>query len=221
MSSFSMIVSIVPHDKGENLTAQAVKAGCPGGTVLSARQMAKKNWQAVLGLGESTKDLILMIVETSSKDKIVSEIKNACSNEKKNFGELFVIGISSFIKTSDNSENQNISEENLEKGETKMAHELISVIVNKGYADDAMAAARSAGAGGGTVINARGTAREDDEQFFGVHIVPEKEMLIILVESEKKQAVLDAVRNLKCLSSAGSGVAFTAPVTEFAVLGKK
>ena len=61
---------------------------------------------------------------------------------------------------------------------------LISVILNKGYADDAMAAARKAGAGGGTVINARGTAREDDAKFFGMHIVPEKEMLMISADKK-------------------------------------
>ena len=100
-------------------------------------------------------------------------------------------------------------------------HEMISVIVNKGYADDAMAAARKAGAGGGTVITARGTAREDDEKFFGVHIVPEKEMLIILVESGKKDAVLNAIKNLRCLSEPGSGIAFCAGVDDFILLGKK
>ena len=66
-------------------------------------------------------------------------------------------------------------------------NDLITVILNSGYADDAMAAARKAGAGGGTVIKARGTAKEGDESFFGVQIVPEKEMLLIVVDHEKKR----------------------------------
>ena len=101
------------------------------------------------------------------------------------------------------------------------ARYLISVILNKGYADDAMEAAREAGAGGGTVINARGTAREDDEKFFGVHIVPEKEMLVMVVEEDKKTAVLNAIRDLKCLSEPGSGIAFCSSVDDFTLLGKK
>ena len=98
--------------------------------------------------------------------------------------------------------------------------ELITVILNKGYADDAMAAARKAGAGGGTVINARGTAREDDAKFFGMHIVPEKEMLMIVVDEDKKDAVLEAVKSLDCLSVPGSGIAFSSSVNEFSLLGK-
>ena len=97
---------------------------------------------------------------------------------------------------------------------------LILVILNRGYADDAMAAARKAGAGGGTVINARGTAREDDAKFFGVHIVPEKEMLAIVVADEQKSSVLEAIRTLPCLQEPGSGIAFCTPVDSFCILGK-
>ena len=111
------------------------------------------------------------------------------------------------------------------QGDVDMANEmerdLITVIINKGYADDAMAAARKAGAGGGTVINARGTAREDDAKFFGMHIVPEKEMLCIVVEHEKKDAVLEAIRTLPCLAEPGSGIAYCSAVSEFVMLGKK
>ena len=49
------------------------------------------------------------------------------------------------------------------------SHQLICVIVNAGYADDVMNAARTAGATGGTVINARGTGREEDVKLFRHH----------------------------------------------------
>lgn len=99
-------------------------------------------------------------------------------------------------------------------------NEMITVIVNKGYADDIMAAARRAGAGGGTVINARGTAKETDERFFGMHIVAEKEMLIMVVPAEKKDGVISAIRELKCLKEPGMGIAYSGQVEDFALLGK-
>ena len=105
-----------------------------------------------------------------------------------------------------------------EKMETR--NEMITVIVNKGYADDVMAAARSAGAGGGTVLNARGTARETDQRFFGMHIVPEKEMLVILVPADKKDAVMAKIRDLNCLKTPGMGIAWSSGVEDFALLGK-
>ena len=36
-------------------------------------------------------------------------------------------------------------------------HDLILTIVNRGFADEVMSAAKAAGAFGGTVVNARGT----------------------------------------------------------------
>ena len=63
MSLLKLIVSIVPHDKGERLTRAAVNAGCGGGSVVMGRGLAKSNLAAILGYGESTKDIIYMIVE--------------------------------------------------------------------------------------------------------------------------------------------------------------
>jgi len=210
-----LIISIVPHDKGEKLTRASMENGCRGGTVLIGRGLAKSNLMAILGLGESTKDVILMIVEDSIKDVIFNTIKKATCKEKRNFGEIFITNVDSFFR----SGNQQIIKEESQKG--KYMNEMISVIVNKGYADDVMAAARSAGAGGGTVLNARGTARETDEQFFGMHIVPEKEMLIMIVPSEKKDDVIKAIQELKCLKEPGMGIVYSSTVEDFGLLGKK
>ncbi|MCR5724472.1 MAG: transcriptional regulator [Treponema sp.] len=218
MSTFSLLVSIVPHDRGEKLTSAAVQAGCGGGTVMMARALAKTNLAAVLGLGETTKDIIYMVVETRQKQNIIDAIVNATLLEKADFGQLFSLDVSQMLKTGTITPLNDKGEDAMQKECTR---DMISVIVNKGYADDVMAAARRAGAGGGTVINARGTAREDDEKFFGVHIVPEKEMLIMVVEHDKKAAVLDAIRDLKCLREPGSGIAFASGVEDFTLLGKK
>ena len=49
-------------------------------------------------------------------------------------------------------------------------HEVIFAIVNSGYAEEAMAIAREQGARGGTILNARGVAREKEAAFFGITI---------------------------------------------------
>lgn len=217
MSKFSLIISIVPHDKGEKLTKAAVQAGCGGGSVLMGRGLAKSNVGAVLGMGETTKDLIYMVVDSEKKSAITNAIREATRTEKCGFGELFTLQVDFLMKAgsiSAHSEGEKTMSENASR-------DMITVIVNKGYADDVMFAARKAGASGGTVINARGTAREDDEKFFGVHIVPEKDMLVIVVESGKKQAVMSAIQEVKCLKEPGMGIAFSSPVTDFELLGKK
>ncbi|MDR3284698.1 MAG: transcriptional regulator, partial [Treponema sp.] len=77
------------------------------------------------------------------------------------------------------------------------------------------------GAGGGTIINAHGTGKEEDAKFFGVTIVPEKEMLMILVDKGKAAPVVEAIRALPCLAQPGSGIAFCTEVSDFTLLGRK
>jgi len=213
MSEYKLLVSVVHHDKGEKLTQAAVKAGSGGGTVLMGREMARSNFGAILGMGDRSLDIIYMVVEESKKPQIMEAIISATQSETSNFGSLFTLNVGNLLKAGE-----------ISGGESKMsteAQDMITVIVNKGYADDVMFAARKAGATGGTVISARGTAREDDEKFFGVHIVPEKDMLMIVVSHEKKEGVLSSIRELKCLKEAGMGIAFSSPVEDFTLLGKK
>ncbi|MCR5762877.1 MAG: transcriptional regulator [Treponema sp.] len=218
MSSFKLLLSIVPHNKAELISNAAVAAGSFGGTVAMGRGISPNAFIAALGIGDSMKDIVYILTEEQNHRAIYNAIVDVCSKERHGFGMMFCIDADSMIKTG------NVTHSSMQ-GDAGMSNDvernLITVIVNKGYADDAMAAARKAGAGGGTVINARGTAREDDAKFFGMHIVPEKEMLCIVVEREKKDAVMEAIRTLPCLSEPGSGIAFCSGVSEFAMLGKK
>jgi len=214
MDDYKLLISIVPHDRGERLIRSAMESGCGGGTVLTGRGLARSNVAAILGLGEEAKDIILMIVKDEAKTPIASAIINTTRFEKKNFGEMFCVNLGALLKSG------KLSGEN-DMANTETDNTMITVIVNKGYADDVMAAARSAGAGGGTVVNARGTARETDARFFGMHIVPEKEMLLMVVPKDKKGAVMSAIENLKCLKEQGMGIAYTCAVENFTTLGKK
>ncbi len=94
-------------------------------------------------------------------------------------------------------------------------YEAIICIVNSGFSETVMAAARECGARGGTVINARGTAKEETEKLFNISIHPEKEIVLILVDLEIKDAILHAIYKSIGLNSEGQGIAFSLPVDEF------
>ena len=94
----------------------------------------------------------------------------------------------------------------------KFEHELILCIVNAGYSDVVMDAARACGARGGTVLHARGTANKEAETFFKITIQPEKEAVIILVPSKIKDDVLHALYQKVGLQTPGQGIAMALPV---------
>ena len=91
-------------------------------------------------------------------------------------------------------------------------HEAIFCIVNSGYSDAVMEAAKKLGARGGTVINARGTASKEAETIFHITIEPEKEIVMILVPAKIKDDVLHALYKEVGLDTAGQGIAFSMPV---------
>ena len=91
-------------------------------------------------------------------------------------------------------------------------HEVIFCIVNAGFSDVVMDAAKEVGARGGTVIHARGTANKEAEQFFHITIQPDKDIVMILVPTEIKDDVLHALYRNAGLKTDGQGIAFSMPV---------
>ena len=94
----------------------------------------------------------------------------------------------------------------------KFQHECIVCIVNAGFSDAVMDAAKEFGARGGTVVHARGTASQEAEKFFQITIQPDKEMVMILVPSDIKDDILHALYRSVGLQTPGQGIAFSLPV---------
>ena len=99
-------------------------------------------------------------------------------------------------------------------------YEVILAIVDEGYADDVMDVAREQGARGGTILNARGVAKEEAAAFFGITLHTEKEVVMMVVPKEIKDNVLNAIYKEMGMSKKAHGIAFSLPVTDTAGLVK-
>lgn len=99
-------------------------------------------------------------------------------------------------------------------------HEVIFAIVNAGFAEDAMDVAREQGVRGGTIINGRGVARENEAAFFGITIHAEKEILMMVVEKEIRDNVLNALYKQMGMNKKAQGIVFSLPVSDVAGLVK-
>ena len=91
---------------------------------------------------------------------------------------------------------------------------LIVTIVNRGYSDELMGAARQAGAGGGTILNARGTGTPEDETYWGITLTPEKEVLLIVANQNDVSKITEAIRSQPAFSERGAGIIFTLNLAE-------
>lgn len=95
----------------------------------------------------------------------------------------------------------------------KFTHEMIVVILNEGYTDAVMDAARSAGASGGTVLHAKGTGAKNAEKFYGVSLANEREMIYIVAESDVKANIMNAIDEKCGVTTDAGAICFSLPVT--------
>ena len=96
----------------------------------------------------------------------------------------------------------------------KNEYEVIFAIVNNGFADQAMLAAREAGAMGGTIVRARGSSNIGVDKKYGLTITPEKEVLMILAKIDIKDAIMNAIYHIDTEDSKMKAVVFSLPVAE-------
>ncbi len=91
-------------------------------------------------------------------------------------------------------------------------YEVIFCVINAGFSETAMNAARRAGATGGTILKGRGIAGREAQEKFRITIQPEKEILMLLVPKEIKDKVLRSLYDFAGLETEGQGIAFSMPV---------
>ena len=220
-----LLLSIVDRNLGEKIVAVTKHAGARGGTIVLGRGTAESPLVEFLGIGDTEQDVVLTLATDERMGPILEALRAWCAPVRHRLGIALLIDVSHILKhvalESGSSPDYPPSPTRRSPMETETGHVLITFIMNRGYADDAMVAARRAGAKGGTILNARGTGREEDVKFFGISLVPEKEVLLIVVETALADAVLEAVKQVPCLSEPGCGIAFRVGVEDFFPLGGK
>lgn len=104
------------------------------------------------------------------------------------------------------------------KPDLNFSHELIYAILNEGHSDEAMKAARSAGATGGTVMSGKGTGSKETGKFLGITLADEKDVVIILATAETKAGIMRAIVEQAGPQTDCGAICFSLPVTQVAGL---
>lgn len=95
---------------------------------------------------------------------------------------------------------------------------LVVVIANRDHTDQVMDAARSAGAAGGTTIQAKGTGTKLARKFLGVSLAAEKEIVFILAREADRKPIMKAVMDQAGTRTKAQAVVFSLPVADLAGL---
>ncbi|MBE5953080.1 MAG: P-II family nitrogen regulator [Lachnospiraceae bacterium] len=174
----------------------------------------------LLGLESKEKTVVTAIMEEDKWLTVKRQLEKVLKIDAPGGGIAFTVPLSSiggrkalqFLIENDKYERQ---EESTLKN---TAHDLIVVIAELGYTNLIMDAARKAGAYGGTVIHAKGTGMAAAEKFMGVSLAQEKELVYIVVKTEQKNAIMQAIMEEAGLNTKAKAICFSLPVTDTAGL---
>lgn len=171
---------------------------------------------SLLGLEQSEKTVNQSIVTRSKMYELKAALTHEMSLDLPDRGIALAIPLSSLAsrRVLDHILTEQKTTEIQEIPERKIEMELIIAICIKGNSDNIMKAARAAGAAGGTVVKAKGTASGSDT-FFGMAISDEKEMIYIVARKEQKNDIMKAIASYT--NEHGTHpLTFSLPVTETA-----
>lgn len=216
-----MLVLIIRHKDMKKAHAIFDAHNAPVQYLCFGEGTATNEVMDVLGLGISEKVILFCpVLKIQVPDLFNALTEGLCLN-KPNKGCAFtfpISGASSYIKKILASEIPQTSQKARESEEKQMIHEakhcLLMVTINQGFSEEVMIAATAAGAAGGTVVHARRLDSQDTLKKWGISVQPEKEMVYILVEKEKKLAIMKAISEHCGLLSDAQGILMSIPVDD-------
>lgn len=165
------------------------------------------------GLEEIKKYTYFLVISENQKKDIMNDINNSLKLSTPGNGICFTIPITSTTKYVNDKLITN-KEVKVKKEDNKNNYELIVTIVTEGYSEKVMDCAKKAGAGGGTLIKGRSLATPNKKrQFLGFSIEPEKDVILIVANKNKKKDIMETITTNTGLKTNGGGIIFSLPIT--------
>ncbi|MCR4962949.1 MAG: P-II family nitrogen regulator [Firmicutes bacterium] len=224
METASFLTVVINRSHGEKTLRFFEEEKVP--LVLSAlgQGTATSDTLDYLGLGESEKQILFSVLTAGRAKEITALLNRRLKLYIPGNGIAYTIPLRSFAGitalkwlTADFAIDQkNGEQEEATAVNQDNAYELIVAIMNRGYTDQVMNAARAAQARGGTVIHALGTGREEAEKFFGISIAREKDMVLIVTTAAARNSIIKAIVAEAGVQTKAHAIVFSLPVSEIA-----
>lgn len=218
MSELYMLATITSRNMTKSFTAFYQEMNLPVSVITVGYGTASSEVLDYFGLDGSEKSVLFHFVTDTVWKDVKRQLRLKMKIDLPGTGIAFLIPLSSiggkkaldyltcgqeFVK----------GEESVLK-DTK--YELLVAIANQGYTELIMDAARKVHASGGTVIHAKGTGSQLAEKFMGVSLVPEKEMVFIVVRKDRKNDIMRSIMDGVGPGTKAGTIVFSLPVTDTA-----
>ncbi len=214
------VVAVVDSGKCEKVVRLCQEEGVLAHLVSVCHGTARTEMLDLLGLGETKKETVFCLITADRVRGLMERLADRMQMRYPGKGIVFSVPLTSIgskayhMVTCGRQAGQEKEVQPMKEQEEKGKFEVVVTVINHGYTNLVMDAARQVGARGGTVLNARGIAREEVEQFLGISVQAEKEVVFMVVDSATRRAVMQAISETAGLKTPGRGIVFSLPVSQ-------
>jgi len=208
--NLELVCVIVNDGLGSRLVKSAKRNGFSGGTITYGKGTANNRLLDYLGLSDIRKEIIYLAADQSTAYQALDKINKEFEFHKPNHGIAFTTSMCSVY----GSKNVDCHQLENKRGANIQMYHVITVIVDKGNAEDVVRAAEKAGSKGGTILNGRGSGVHETSKVFAMEIELEKEIVLILSEVDRTEAVVSSIRKDLKIDEPGNGIIFVQDVNK-------
>lgn len=220
MSELLLTFTITDRSRAGETVSYYQEHGAAAPLVTLGKGTAGSDIRNLFGLDDTEKAICFAVTTDAAWEKLKKTLERHLRIDVPGTGIAFTIPLSSiggkrelmFLTAG----------QGYEKGEEShmkdTAYSLLVVIANQGYSDMVMDAARAAGAGGGTVLHAKGSGMEKAEHFMGISLAAEKDVIFIVAKTQKKNNMMKSIMRQAGVESKAGSIVFSLPVTDTAGL---
>ena len=183
-----------------------------------AQGTASSEMMDMLGLDGVDKNILMSMAPKGFADEMLKKLRKKLHLGMPNTGIAFTIAMPSgsghiiqMIEKLEPEEKRRLLERN-DGDMTDNDYSMIMAIVNQGFSEDVMNAARPMGASGGTVFHSRRVGNEQAMKFWKISVQEEREVVIILAKKEDKLAIMQEIGKKCGMHSQAQGIVMSLPV---------
>lgn len=217
-----LIVSIVERGQGKDLIHLFTQQNVLHHLQCAGKGTATSEIMDLLGLDSLEKDVVFSIGKGTLANQLLRDLNNELRGSLRAKGIVFDMKLTAMAHVTALAilapvkDEQGRKDTMMEEGKT---NSMILVTVNQGFTEEVMDTARKAGARGGTIIHARWAGSESAEEFYGITLQQEKEIIAILSPSEKRKEIMEAINSAHGLKTEARGTVCSLAIEDVVRLG--
>lgn len=212
MLEFELILLVVNKGQGTPALRLAKKHGVRGGTIFFGRGTIKSKLLEFLELSDIQREIVIMGARYPVVDETIQALSKELALHKPGHGIVVTIPMGALFGT--HLDLECTQQETEAKEVSEPMYQGIFTVVDKGQAEGVVDAAKSAGARGGTIINARGSGIHETEVLFAMPIEPEREVVMIVAARNISDGVIRSIRERLHLDEPRHGIMFVLDIRE-------